>query len=65
MDNENADTRRPSSNPGGDKGRKRTSTKEAPVDFQQDASSNGKSAAPLNKKAKTDSRTPQGGKASY
>ena len=59
------DLGQPSIKPGGDKGRKHTSTKEAPVEPQQDASSKGKSTAPLNKKTKVDSSNTQGDKISY
>ena len=57
--------RLPIPKPGADKSRKRTSTKEAPVEPQQGASSNGKSTAPLSKKPKTDTKTPPNGKTSY
>ena len=39
-----------------DKGRKRTSTKEAPIDSPPQATGKGKSTAPVNKKPKIDSR---------
>ena len=41
-----------------DKGRKRTSTKEAPVEVAQHGENRGKSEAPMSKKAKLDSKTP-------
>ena len=45
--------------------RKRTSTKEAPVDFLSQSMNRGKSTAPANKKPKIDNNTGKGKKGSY
>ena len=48
-----------------DKGRKRTSTKEAPVDFQQPPTGNGKSTAPQSKKQRLNNKSSRERSESY